>query len=451
VLRVEGASVSLCRITGRLVSFWVEPEPGPLAWALLGEVLADDSLKWAAAGGGAPRSVRVRPVARRVTFTELALLEDTRARSGSGLGAAADFLLAVERADALLSLAAPLDLGFDRKVLSEELDELALRVPEKDVGSLAAVLPKDTEVFARLARAHKTLGALDARPQMAIDRLFGAAASAPIGTRSAVPVESRSAVGPIRGTATVDDGVDAAFDEAVASIVDGGPNDLLGAFVDGDRLDLGDDAPAAAGLAPSGGTVRMDGPWCTIEIPTARRSRHTVTWWALARNADRPLGIGPLVLDGDSCRATFPTGSAPDEVWIVPHPIPLPEPFQLDDLEATDRLGYAAWCISRLGRDATAWFSRCVVANLGLGRVFRAGWASNLADRRLTERLVARQASTHEARDAVLYGLRAVRASDDLPTTKDLELRRVPLWAHVADLGALASGRPGGPSDGGQG
>lgn len=461
VLRRPGASLSQCTMTGRVTSLWFDEHPDDDERALLALVLdAATMQELEAVAGRRPFEIGVVPVRERVDVARLAALADTIRHVALPSGGPAELLLHAEHAAVqtrLISEGHPFVRPDEAAAAGAAVDELAQRFGSSNLADrLPAGVVFDPAPVADLLRGiaddlHEpdgsespTVALLRDSARMLDDEvlMMGAQriAAAPVfrgppGSPNPVRFPELFAVPPLTVIVNPDDPSEgsAALVAAIGS--------------DGTLAPLGDLAPRQLGFAPAGGRAEVDGPWCTVTVPMDPSARHPSQRWVICRRGGVPVGAAPFTITGDHAGsnvavAHVAVSAHPDQCAFGAHPlVRAPETASGRDLESVDRLSRAAWWARRVGHPAAGeWFAHSAVAWLGLGHVFRAGWAWSMADQQVARELLAGRAGAAGAGEAVA-ALEAVVGSGDLPGADALALLPTPAWVRAVDLADYARGR----------
>lgn len=443
VLRTGGASVSQCTMTGRVSSLWFEASPSDEERALVGLVLppgAEHRLDVPRESG--PLDLPIAPVADRIEVARLAILTDTEKNVPIPEGSMADVLLRAEQAAVLKALheTNPDFVAAEEvRAARERADSLA----EASNGALPAGVRFDPDPVSQLLlpiAAKLTEGSAEGEESPAVKLLLdtahdlknerldmGAEAAAP------VPVEELPR---FRGVPVA---VPELFGQPPLTVI-GNPGDLEDGRVTLPSVPIGPDgsislgALAAKQFGFSAGRMEQDGAWTTMRFPMERGARHPENHWAIGLRGDQPVGSGPFTIVGDEAIAQFASKEQPDQIIVGGSPLIRSSASALADLASLDRLSRAAWWRHRTRPgEAAEWFAHCSVRWLTMGRVFRAGWAWSLADKKTAAKLLAARAEGPNL-TAAIATLEAVVASGDLPAAAMTDRIPVPAWVHAIDL-----------------
>jgi hypothetical protein len=460
VFRSEGAALSTDLMTGRVTSLWFEEDPSDGDRALLDLVLDEGSADRLDAPAGSPDlELGIVPVAERTDAALLAILADTERHVPLSPSSAGAFLIQAELAAVITRLRAKGHTAMAATEIDRCLAE-ADRIASNGQGrSLVTRLPDGVQfdpvpVRSALRSIADTLrhpGASEEDESPTVKLLLDAVydlEQAPIkyaalGGNNGL---ERDDVPRFRGPQPVP------FPELFAAPAfsllrnDAEPEPGKVAVrtpVKADNtFELGELARRQVGLLPSGGTLRLDGAWCTIRQPIDPHAKLAMSRWVIGYRDGAPVGASPCTSSGDDARACFTVTAPPDEVAFTANPLRVDPTAHLARLVDADRLCRAAfWARRRNDPRADTWFAHGAVAWFELGRTFRAGWAWRLADQDLVRDVLESRADGEDLA-ATVASLEAVVASGDLPGTSLLDVVPTPAWVYAVDLEKYAQGSP---------
>lgn len=462
VLRSEGATLSQCTMTGRVTSLWFEEDPTDDDRALLGLVLDEASARLLDAPAGADGfDLGILPVPARTDAALLAILADAERHVPMDPASAGAFLLQAELAAVITRLQAAGHVSVDAVELDRHLTAANRFADDMGRESLRSRLPEGVqfdpvpvrELLRSIADDLHPPGGLDRTEMPAVKRLRDAAYALDrvpldMGNLGALGHGSAEAAEPVafpdlfaRPSLRVIANNDAPLPARVS---------LRTPVGDDGTFSLGALAPRQVGLRPLGGTLQLAGPWCTVTQPIETAARLPMSWWVIGLRQGRPVGAAPCTTTGDDALARFTVTDPPDELVITGNPLRVDPASHLASLGSVDRLCRAAfWARRTSDPRALQWFAHGAVAWFELGRVFRAGWAWQLADRDLVQQLLAARSSGDDLA-ASLAALESVVVSGDLPSPAMLAAVPTPAWVHAVDLERYArgSGTVGGTGNG---